>query len=483
MNYSVCSFARATAACVLLLLIAGGLHAQTNTAPMPINPPVGIGTVGSGSPQNALQIHHNPTNGFTLPAMVRLSDGAADTTVVFGLLGLMPSLGDTTFSSTTFSSLSRGYDLILHDHQDGDIIITNFSHRVLTHILGGAIRFATTPDTTSLPIPPPVGPDLEHETILKNGNIGFDLPPDTAVSDLGLGNPQDQIQIGGGSTIPPPLIDPGYLDPIPGLSIYGGNPFEGMMKSGGMFPLDYRYIAFNNVTNHADSSYRRHMRIARMASCGVYFSEVNQGQLQLSVSPYDATRGLNSFSKNITMNLTGSGGLALWVYDSAAANQYHHLLDIMPPGDTAWPLYRNLNGASIFHTPVYITSDSTSTPSANFMNFPSVHPAYGDGLTWTLAVNGPMLAKEFYMSVDFPDYVFDPSYTLMPLGDLKEFITENHHLPGMLSAKQIDSTGMPIGKTEAALAQKVEELTRYILQLQDEIDALKKELPAKKGEN
>lgn len=173
----------------------------------------------------------------------------------------------------------------------------------------------------------------------------------------------------------------------------------------------------------------------------------------------------------MTLNLTGQNGLSLWQYNDSSATVYHHLFDVLPPGDTAWPLLRNPNGAFIHHTPVYITSDSTSTPSANFMNF-SVHPSYGDDSTWMLAVNGPMLAKEFYMSIDFPDYVFDPEYKLMSLGDLKEFINENHHLPDVPSAKQIDSTGMPVGKTEAKMMQKIEELTRYILQQQDEIEQL-----------
>ncbi len=464
-------FTRATTACFILLLIAGGLRAQTNTAPMPINPPVGIGTELSGHALNALHIHYDPTH-TTLPAMIRLSEGDTTAAVDFGLLGLMPTLYDTTSYT---SSLTRGYDLILHDQQDGDIIITNFSHRVLTHILGGAIRFATTPDTTSLPIPPPVGPDLEHETILKNGNIGFDLPPDTAVSDLGLGNPQDQIQIGGGSTIPPPLLDPGYLDPIPGLSIYGGNRFEGMLQSGGMYPLDYRYIAFNNVTNHADSSYRRHMRIARMASCGMYFSEVGQGQLELNVSPYDSALGLNSFAHQITMNLTGQSGLALWVYDSATAIPYHHLFDVWPPGFLPWPITRNTNGLFYHHTPVYIGSDTAGQPSSDFQNLP-VRPDMGDDNTWDLVVNGPVLVKElFVLDSAWADYVFDPGYKLPPLAEVENYMKENRHLPDIPSAKQMAKTGVPVGRTEAAITKQLEETMLYVVQLSKQNGELSKQ--------
>src|SRR5947209_20434108 len=114
---------------LVLLSFCSTAFAQTNTTPWPPNPPVGIGTVGSGAPLNALHIHHNPTNSATWPAILRLSDGDTTNSTTFGILGLMDA------ANTGYCSLSRGNDLILHENQGGDLLLTNF-----TDWGGGAIR-------------------------------------------------------------------------------------------------------------------------------------------------------------------------------------------------------------------------------------------------------------------------------------------------------------------------------------------------------
>ncbi len=443
---------------------------QTNTNPWPANPPIGIGTQLStpNGPLNALHIHFDPAHSDT--AILRLSEGSGTNTNDFGILGLMPGLGHI---DTLFSSLSRGNDLILHDHYDGDIIITNCSPWSASHQVGGAIRFATTGDTLKWPTPSPGHHDLERLTINGNGNIGIDLPPATTGSNIGLDSALDQVQIGGGVMIPP---TGGYTTPIPGLTIYGGNRFEGMaILGGGTFPVDWRGIAFNHYENHTTGV---SSRFAPMSESGINFAPDDSGLILLTCNPYHTGQSLTDFTGGVTMQITGGYGLSFYCDDSArGGNKYQHLFDCWPPGVLAGGVTRNTNGLFFHHTPVFIGSD-TGAIFYDFTNL-GVHPNLGDGLTWDLVVNGPLLAKEFYMSIDFPDFVFDPSYKLMPLDELQKFINENHHLPGIASAKELDATGVPIGKTEAALAQKVEELTRYVLQLQDEIDSLKAE---KKGE-
>ncbi len=439
-----------------LVFSSSRAYSQANTFPATGN--AGIGTLtATGAIQSALQILYSGST--TDTAMLRFTDGSTTTSTTFGTIGLMPTTG-----SHTYSSFSNEADLVIHEHSQGDLILTNFQSYSLSHPYG-AIRMATTPSAASLPTSLPTVHDFERISVMPNGNVGINIPPNTSGSSAGLDSVVDQLQIGGGT-----VILPGEVDPLPGLTLYGGNRFEGLPTSSNLYPADWRYISFNNYLDHSDSSINHIKRPAHTASAGISFSDFQQGTLQLWAEPYDAGHSNNRYH-SMTLNLTGQNGLSLWQYNDSSATVYHHLFDVLPPGDTAWPLLRNPNGAFIHHTPVYITSDSTSTPSANFMNF-SVHPSYGDDSTWMLAVNGPMLAKEFYMSIDFPDYVFDPEYKLMSLGDLKEFINENHHLPDVPSAKQIDSTGMPVGKTEAKMMQKIEELTRYILQQQDEIEQL-----------
>jgi len=63
---------------------------------------------------------------------------------------------------------------------------------------------------------------------------------------------------------------------------------------------------------------------------------------------------------------------------------------------------------------------------------------------------------------------------------VKKFIDENNHLPNIPPAAEIEKNGVQLGDMSKRLIEKVEELTLYILQLQDQIDDLKKQIPVKK---
>ncbi|HWF45322.1 MAG TPA: hypothetical protein VG537_11830, partial [Candidatus Kapabacteria bacterium] len=226
-----------------LVLMCGSSAAMaqgsSNTVPWPSWPPVGIGTALStpSTVQNALQIDYDSiADTHAKPAILRLSQtapgNAGTTSIFFGTLGLMSAT--TCSPDTTYSNLSKLNDLVLHE-QYGDLILADYKSQ------GGAIRLSTTPDPLTIPNPPPITPgkDLERMTILNNGNVGIDLPPDATT---GLGIPLDQVQIGGGSIAPT-----GYTSPIPGLTIYGGNRWEGASKvGGGKIPVDWRGISFNH---------------------------------------------------------------------------------------------------------------------------------------------------------------------------------------------------------------------------------------------
>ncbi len=453
-----------------LISMSGRVLAQSNTTPWPGNPPVGIGTQPDGGPLNALQIHYDPSNPATLQAIIRLSEGSNTGDSDYGMLGLMPTPG--AHPDTMFSSLSRGNDLILHDHQDGDIIITNFTTPRVAREYGTAIRFATTGDTLARPFPSPGHHDLERLTIMGNGNIGIDLPP----SSTGLNSALEQVQIGG-SSVPPP----GYTTPVPGLTIYGGNRFEGMpapFGDTGFYPYSYRTIHFNTYGNHLTGV---GSRIAPLSSSGIDFSDIGGGLLNFNCWPYDSTRGLNDFTHELTMQVNGNGGMFLWYYQDST-HPYHHIFDFFLPGVITWPVTRNTNGLTFFHTPVCISSDTTSAPSCDLQNLP-VHPDMGDGMTWLLTVDGPGLMKELYVDdSDWPDYVFLPGYHLTPLGEVKNFMETNHHLPDIPPATQMTKSGIPVGRTEAAITKQLEEAMLYITKLNDDVKELKTEVDELKNQ-
>ncbi|HEX5654639.1 MAG TPA: hypothetical protein VFX58_16290 [Chitinophagaceae bacterium] len=95
---------------------------------------------------------------------------------------------------------------------------------------------------------------------------------------------------------------------------------------------------------------------------------------------------------------------------------------------------------------------------------------------YVVCVEGKLIASELtaLASVSWPDYVFSDSYKLMGLPELKKYIAENKHLPNIPAATEIEKNGVQLGDMSKRLMEKVEELTLYILQLQEQIDALNK---------
>jgi hypothetical protein len=100
---------------------------------------------------------------------------------------------------------------------------------------------------------------------------------------------------------------------------------------------------------------------------------------------------------------------------------------------------------------------------------------------YSLNVEGKVIATDFTALPipNWPDYVFDKNYRLLPIPELKKFIAQNNHLPNIPSAAEIEKEGIKLGDMSKRLMEKVEELTLYVIQLQDQVDLLKKELEAK----
>ena len=93
---------------------------------------------------------------------------------------------------------------------------------------------------------------------------------------------------------------------------------------------------------------------------------------------------------------------------------------------------------------------------------------------YQLAVNGNVHAKQVNVDINgWNDYVFNKDYILMPLKKIKIYIDQNHHLPEIPSEQQIIKNGLDVGEMNKVLVKKVEELTLYLIQQQEEIKKLK----------
>jgi len=103
-----------------------------------------------------------------------------------------------------------------------------------------------------------------------------------------------------------------------------------------------------------------------------------------------------------------------------------------------------------------------------------------------LTVKGKVHAEEVKvdLSVPGPDYVFKEGYGLLTLEEVQSYIKAHGHLPNVPSAKEMEEKGIDLGSMNMKLLEKIEELTLYILQLEEKYKKLEDfEARLKKMEN
>jgi len=94
-----------------------------------------------------------------------------------------------------------------------------------------------------------------------------------------------------------------------------------------------------------------------------------------------------------------------------------------------------------------------------------------------LTVNGPIRARELRLEIaNWPDYVFAPEYSLLPLIEVKQHIQKYGRLPGFQPAARYQQEGLPMAETTRLLLEKVEELTLYLIQCEEKIRQLEGKL-------
>ncbi len=133
---------------------------------------------------------------------------------------------------------------------------------------------------------------------------------------------------------------------------------------------------------------------------------------------------------------------------------------------------------SVNNTPIVILTNSTermrvtstgsvgigtSAPSSRF------HVNGGD-----IRVSGGSFIDDG-TTLNVPDYVFEPDYELMPLDELRAFISREKHLPNVPSADDVKKEGLNLSQVQMRLLEKVEELTLYTLKLDEQVKALQSE--------
>ncbi|MCV9387446.1 hypothetical protein [Reichenbachiella ulvae] len=94
-----------------------------------------------------------------------------------------------------------------------------------------------------------------------------------------------------------------------------------------------------------------------------------------------------------------------------------------------------------------------------------------------LVVDGKIRSEEVKVEiVNAPDYVFSSDYQLSTLEETAAYIEENHHLPEIPSAAEMEANGVELGEMNMLLLKKIEELTLHVIELSEQNQELKKEI-------
>jgi hypothetical protein len=101
-------------------------------------------------------------------------------------------------------------------------------------------------------------------------------------------------------------------------------------------------------------------------------------------------------------------------------------------------------------------------------------PSYKLDVAGDINTTGEIRKNGF--TYNHPDYVFEPGYELLSLGDLREYVSENRCLPGMPSAQQVREEGVKLFEQNRLLLEKLEESYLYILALQENIISLEERI-------
>lgn len=124
-----------------------------------------------------------------------------------------------------------------------------------------------------------------------------------------------------------------------------------------------------------------------------------------------------------------------------------------------------MGGAAVVSSQ-WVTSSTNINYTAGMVSIGTTTAPVG----YKLAVGGKILSEEVVVRLqsNWPDYVFNKDFQLLPLSEVARYVKQNKHLPGVPTAVEVAENGIAVGEMNAILLRKIEELTLYVIELKNE---------------
>jgi hypothetical protein len=278
----------------------------------------------------------------------------------------------------------------------------------------------------------------------------------------------------------------GVTAPVASLQLKG-DIMVGSTANGGKWHLyaqDATNTDFFIMPDNASGSddYGKSVRLER-ATGNFYVGDKASAYKVVTGSANGATMGYGTgyIGFNANRNVSSSN----WSFKSDGANNGAAMMWADVDGKLRFSSFQSSGNVDATQTDLAIRDHRSLTIGwVNSFNSGAGGPqiTIGKGLSsgphlsdYTLAVPGKLVAKEIYVTLTgWADYVFDENYQLMSLDSLQDYIQTNNHLPNVPTTEEVLTNGNNAGETDRILLEKVEELTLYILQLENRIKELEK---------
>ncbi|PWH85609.1 hypothetical protein [Brumimicrobium oceani] len=281
---------------------------------------------------------------------------------------------------------------------------------------------------------------LTTSNSIQAGYVGVGTSP-TANSNTVL--PNFNFQVHGVVDYIGPGLGPGFPSSMSGSL---GNDKEISTQNYLKSTINYGKAARIGLTNSITGMTSNDGGLVMMANNNLFFQNLESGNLTLSVPSVGMT------FKNSTSRISVGG------IEDGTIN--YAKFSIISTNDNG--LSVNTNGSTGMALRLRVTTNSSS-----------LIEGYGVDNTkanFQVTGSGEVYARKYITTLaPFPDYVFQPDYELRTFSELRTFINTNKHLPNMPTAVEVEENGADIGEINRLLVEKVEELTLYILELEERV--------------